>query len=301
MKKRVSLLLLYIGVLIVLLAGCKKITFGNNGEVLPTTPPSAGQDKSNAEDSSVPEKNDPIKPEEEGIITSGPSAGDKQETVTESPGDKSLPDGSPSTNLPTEAPDEEPPVTETPTATPSPSPTPLPLTADEAKSLLLATIGHAYEAEKTDSTELAGAEYFLFRVSDEEHSYEPLLAVNAVTKEIFYFYSRDEIAELVVFPPENAEGVGGEETAGEEDGFSAEDAIALLKGISAEELGLPVVLSEYTIMVDEWTTMVYGQECYCINAYAELENRKQLMGVYFVAVDGSAAFRSDMGDFVLIH
>ncbi len=299
MKKRACLLLVYIGVLMVLLAGCKKITFGSNGEILPTTPPSAGQDKNDPEDSRVPEKNDPIKQEGEVKTTPEPSAEDKQEPTTSPSGATSSTDNSSLTNLPTQEPVEDPSVTDTPTA--APSPTPLPLTAEEAKGLLLTKIGHAYEAEKTDSTELAGAEYFLFRVNDEERSYEPLLAVNAVTKEIFYFYSRDEIVELVDFPPDNVEGVGGEESSGEEDGFSAEDAVALLKGISAADLGLPAALSEYTILVDEWTTMVYGQECYCINAYAELENRKQLMGVYFVAVDGGTAFRSDMGDFVLIH
>lgn len=299
MKKRVSLLLIYIGVVTVLLVGCKKITFGSNGEILPTTPPSAGQDKKDPADNAAPGTNQQTPPENAGTTTPEPSTEDAQKP-TESPSGEDAPtDNSSSTNVPTEAPDAELTVTETPSATPSP--TPLPLTADEAKDLLLAKIGHAYSAEKTDSTELSGTEYFLFRVSDEERSYEPLLAVNAMTKEIFYFYSRDEIVELVDFPPDNVEGVGGEESSGEEDGFSSEDAVALLKGISTEKLGLPAALSEYTIMVDEWTTMVYGQECYCINAYAELENRKQLMGVYFVAVDGSAAFRSDMGDFVLIH
>ena len=96
-------------------------------------------------------------------------------------------------------------------------------------------------------------------MSDEERSYEPLLAVNAVTKEMFYFYSRDEIVELAEFPPDNVESVGGEEPSDEEEGFTSEDAVTLLKGISAAELGLPASLSEYTILVDEWTTMVYGQ------------------------------------------
>lgn len=294
MRKRVCLLFVYIGLMTVLFAGCKKITFGNNGEILPTTPPSAGQDKKDPQEGLQPGKDDPVAPDEENKITPGILPEDEKQ-----PSAGSAEDNSSETNLPKEEPTEAPLPTQAPTATPSP--TPLPLTGEEAKDLLLTTIGHAYEAEKTDSTELAGTEYFLFRVSDEERSYEPLLAVNAVTKEIFYFYSRDEIVEMVSFPPDNVEGVGGEESSGEEDGFSADDAVALLKGISAEDLGLPTVLSEYTIMVDEWTTMVYGQECYCINAYAELVNRKQLMGVFFVAVDGSAAFRSDMGDFVLIH
>ena len=283
----------------VLLMGCKKITFGQNGEILPTTPPSAGQDKNDRQEDT--EKNDPAAPgNENNEIPEGLPENEKNpsdDPATEN----SAPTTEPSNNVPTENPSSEETMTETPTPTVTPSPTPLPLTAEEAKKLLLAKIGTAYDAEKTDSAELAGTEYFLFLVSDEERDYEPLLAVNAVTKEIFYFYSQDEIVELVNFPPDNVEGVGGEDGSGEEDGFSADDAVTLLKGISAADLGLPAALSEYTIMVDEWTTMVYGQECYCINAYAELENRKQLMGVFFVAVDGSTAFRSDMGDFVLIH
>ncbi len=296
MKKRVCLLFVYIGVMVVFLAGCKKITFGKNGEILPTTPPSVGQNEKDPQEGLKPETNEPAVSDKVEDITPGLLPEHEKEPSADSPtatpsGAEPSTDNSSSTDLPTEAP--------SPTATPSP--TPVPLTVEEAKELLLTKIGHAYEAEKEDSAELSGTGYFLFRVSDEERSYEPLLAVNAVTKEIFYFYSRDEIVELVDFPPDNVEGVGGEETSGEDDGFSSEDAVALLKGISAADLGLPAALSEYTILVDEWTTMVYGQECYCINAYAELENRKQLMGVYFVAVDGSTAFRSDMGDFVLIH
>lgn len=171
--------------------------------------------------------------------------------------------------------------------------------------MLLGEIGAGYEAEYTGDTKTGGAEYYLFTVSDSAHTYTPQIAVNANSKEIFYYYSQDELAEFANFPPDNLESAGGEDGKGDgnegENAFTSQSAVDLLMGLTAAELGLPAKLSEYTILVDEWTTMVYGLECYCVNAYAELENRKQLMGVYFVAVDGSAAYRSDMGDFVLIY
>lgn len=278
--KQKVLVCIYSILILALMVSCKKVIFDGSDDPLPTTPatkaPTAAADK-NPEEGKKPEQ----------IPTKEPVQA--------------------ATGTPSPTPTEAPKATEAPTATPSPTsiptstPTPGPITVTEAKALLLGEIGAGYEAEHTGEVKAAGAEYYLFTVSDSAHTYTPQIAVNANSKEIFYFYSQDELVEFANFPPDNLESAGGEEGEGQEDGFTAQDAVTLLNGLTAAELGLPAKLTEYTILVDEWTTMVYGLECYCVNAYAELENRKQLMGVYFVAVDGSAAYRSDMGDFVLIY
>ena len=258
---------------------CKKVIFDGKDQPLPTTP-----------------------------ATKAPTAAASNEYVGQDPEENIQPEKKPTdvpaqdvTGTPVPTPADETVTTPAPTATTAPTPTQGPISAAEAEKLLLGVIGGGYSIEQSGAVETAGSAYYLFTVSDSEHVYSPQIAVEARSKEMFYYYSQDEIAEFVNFPPDNLESAGKEEDSDVDDGFTSEDAVALLKELNAEDLGLPAVLAEYTILVDEWTTMVYGVECFCVNAYAELENRKQLMGVYFVAIDGSAAYRSDMGDFVLIY
>ena len=295
MKKRKLIVCIYSILIITILVSCKQVIFDGSDAPLPTTPvtktPTVAADK-----------NPQQKPEDEQKT---------EQTVTKAPeqigtGDLPSADLITPTEVPTvtEAPAVElsPTNSPTPTATPvPPTPTQGPITAEKAKNLLLGEIGTEYEAEYDGETKAAGDMYYLFTVSDSAHVYTPQIAVNANSKEIFYYYSQDEIAEFANFPPDNLENAGGEEGEDSENEFTSRDAIELLNKLTPMELGLPAELSAYTILVDEWTTMVYGLECYCVNAYAELENRKQLMGVYFVALDGSVAYRSDMGDFVLIY
>lgn len=279
-QRRKVFIYIYAALVLVLLVSCKKVIFTGNDDPLPTTPPTVAVNPGTTGNQGTVQE--PVKGEQSGTPTQVP-------TATPTPGE---------TVQPTDVP--------TPTVTPSPTPTEVPvaepqmITAAEAKAVLLMAVGAQYDAEQTEAVNIDDSVYYLFTVSDAEHVYTPQVAVNAKSKEIFYFYSQEEIVEFVNFPPDNLESAGGDEDSTEE-GFTSEDAVALLKTLPAADLGLPVGLSEYTILVDEWTTMVYGLECYCVNAYVELENRKQLMGVYFVATDGSAAYRSDMGDFVLIY
>ena len=289
MRKRKCILLIYMIVLLGLLVSCKKVIFDGKDKPLPTTPatkaPTAaasdGQVGQTPEDNSKPEKQPTDVPVQEATGTPLP-------TPTEAPVENTPPANNPS-------------ATSSPSPIPTASPVPEPLTAAEAGQLLLGAIGGAYRIEQSGAVETADSAYYLFTVSDDEHVYSPQIAVDARSRDIYYYYSQDEIAEFVNFPPDNLESAGQEEDEVTADDFSERDAVALLNKLSAADLGLPAALGEYTILVDEWTTMVYGLECYCVNAYAELENRKQLMGVYFVAIDGSAAYRSDMGDFILIY
>jgi len=260
-----------------LMVSCKKVYFDGGNDPLPTT--SATQPPTTAPD--VQQEKEP---------TQAPVK-EEQNEVT--------PTAAPTQPLPTATatPTPIPAPTELPTATPT-SP---PFSVTEAENLLLGEIGAGYEADYVGEVETDGNRYYLFVVSDNAHTYTPQIAVNEKSKEIFYYYSQDEIVEFANFPPDNLESAGGEEDAGQEEGFTAQDAVAILNGLTATELGLPAKLSEYTILVDEWTTMVYGLECFCVNAYAELDGRKQLMGVYFAGRRRNTTYRSDLGDFVLIY
>ena len=291
MKKnqRKVFIYIYAALVLALLVSCKQVIFTGDDKPLPTTPPIVTNP-------GVSENQDSSTDQTEPDGTSQPTA-----TATPVP-EASVPDGS--------DPEKEPSSAPTPTATPTPSPSPVPsvtetpgaelISVSEAKAVLLTATGPGYEAEQTGEVTANGDLYYLFDVSDAEYTYTPQVAVNTKTKELFYFYSHDEMVEFANFPPDKVENAG-DKTENTNDGFTADDAVALLRGLTAEDLGLPVVLEEYTIMVDEWTTMVYGMECYCVNAYAELIGRKQLMGVFYVSIDGEAAYRSDMGDFVLIY
>lgn len=279
-NRRKLFIYIYAALVLTLLVSCKKVIFTGNDDPLPTTPPTQAVNAGTQDG-----QGDTQGTEQSG--QSGTTAPVATATPTPEPVQQTTP---------TEAPTP----TQTEAPTPTQAPVQKPLTEAEAKEVLLSAVGTAYDAEQTGEVTVDGSVYYLFTVSDAERTYTPQVAVNTKSREIFYFYSQDEIVEFANFPPDNLESAGGEEDSSE-DGFTSDDAVALLETLTAEDLGLPVVLSEYTILVDEWTTMVYGLECYCINAYAELENRKQLMGVYFVAIDGSAAYRSDMGDFVLIY
>lgn len=272
MKKRYGILILYILVLLVLFTACKKISFRD--DPLPTTPvlPSS---------TGKPEPTNTGEPNEN--VT--PQPGQDNEAGTDNTGEMVEPTaGSTCTPIPT-----------VPTDIPTPTQKPARLTAEEAKQLLLSRIGTTYHLTEGETIRISGLDYFLFTVSDDEVTYTPQLAVSADSRELFYYYSEDEITALTNFPPDNVEEAGGGES-----GFTSEDAIALLKRFSAKQLGLSFSLSEYTVMTDEWTTMVNGQECFCINVYEQLEGQKQLVGVYYVATDGSKVYRSEWGEFILI-
>lgn len=265
----------------VCLTACGKVVFNGNEGNLPTTSAKAtdgAQQGNRATDapSSMPTHTPTPMPTQKPVTPTEPAA------------------------TPTEA---SKPLTPSPKPTATPTPTEAvrePATLEEAMALLQTAIGADYSVKQAGTVLIGDTAYYLFEAGDASRVYSPLLAVEANSRVPVYFYSSDEIVELTKFPPDNLESVGGE-TTGDEGDFSKDDAIALLGTLSAEQLELPAALSEYTVMADDWTTMVYGTECYCINVYAELTDRKQLMGVFFVAVDGADIYRGEFEDFIKIQ
>ena len=70
--------------------------------------------------------------------------------------------------------------------------------------------------------------------------------------------------------------------------LTAAAAVEKLKGLSAAKLKLPADPSKYTYEPDDWTSVIEGKECVCVNVLSADGLR---VGVYYVAVDGSKIFR----------
>jgi len=77
-------------------------------------------------------------------------------------------------------------------------------------------------------------------------------------------------------------------------GFTKEDALKKLEGMSQEALGLVKNLSEYTIVYDNWTSFAGGKQCYGINVYTGTGTDTDFVGTYYVAVDGSGIYIYDI-------
>ncbi len=75
--------------------------------------------------------------------------------------------------------------------------------------------------------------------------------------------------------------------------LTEEQAKALLCSISADELRLPQDIESYVLEVDSWTTMIRGNECYCINA---LNPSGGLAGMFYISLDGSKGYRVNEED-----
>ncbi len=84
--------------------------------------------------------------------------------------------------------------------------------------------------------------------------------------------------------------------------LTKEQAVAAVARFSKETLGLANELGQYTIIVDEWTTMVKGKECYCLNVYDYVNDRQQLVKMFYVTMDGKEVFIHDdeLGEFTRI-
>lgn len=208
--------------------------------------------------------------------------------------------------------------TQAPTQTPSPTPT---VTDPEAGEELEDSISKE-EAEKLILNQLEDQGYFIQFINDitiEEDYYvysisssgeaiEPNILVNKRTGELAILKEDKTIASIAEHPLliEKEDNSGDKNDAkgedGNEDVFTKEDALNQLLQVPHDKLNLPVGLEEYTIVYDDWTTVIQGKECYGINAFVKTEDRMINMGVFFVATDGSSMYQFDVeaDDFVEI-
>lgn len=171
----------------------------------------------------------------------------------------------------------------------------------QAIKLILDQIGErGYTIQLLDDQfKIGEITYFMYQISDSTSVIEPNVIVNKKSGEILCYYSDSKTAPFSEYP------LFSEQSNSIEDSnqkFTKEDAYNKLSKLSAETLGLPVDISEYTIQYDDWTTNVNGVECYGINVYSVVGDKMINMGLYYVAMDGSKMFKfdSELDDFVEI-
>ena len=158
---------------------------------------------------------------------------------------------------------------------------------------------HGYFIELLeDSLNIGEKVYYSYQISDSSAKIEPNVLVDKISGDLLCYYKDGSTASFSEFPlftePSDSQ---DEDTT---DVFTKEDALAQLSELSAETLGLPVKITEYTIIYDEWTTNVKNVECYGIDAYSDVGDKMINMGIFYVAVDGSAMYKFDslIDDFV---
>ena len=200
-----------------------------------------------------------------------------------------------------DAPTATPAATKTPepTATPVPTPTEVPvLSQTEALRIVNEIIQlENYSIELLDDhLMIDGEEYYSFCVNNEKgEGLEPLLIVEKKDGTLLCYDMTGVVAPIEKFPLDKTEtGNEGQQL------LTAEDAMELLSGYTAERLGLAKAPSEYDMTADDWTTMADGVECYGINFFEETGGKQRFRGTFYVALDGSAVYGKDdvTGEFI---
>ena len=143
--------------------------------------------------------------------------------------------------------------------------------------------------------------YYVYQISDGTDIIEPNVLIDKISGELFCYNSEGNKTSFSEYPLYTQS--SDSETQDTSNKFTQEDALAQLSKIPAKTLDLPVALSEYTIIYDDWTTNIKNVECYGINAFSEVGDKKKLMGSYYVALDGSVMYKFDslLDDFAQIE
>lgn len=176
----------------------------------------------------------------------------------------------------------------------------------EATKLIVDTIlDRGYFVQYDGDVTIGDNVYYEFLIYNGEDIIKPSVIVNKVTSELLCYNEDKTTSPLNTHPllssvNETREQDNEDKTV--ENKFTEEDAYKKLSTVSKEVLGLPVELSEYTIIYDDYNSMISEQECYGINVFAKVEDKMISMGVYYVAIDDSAMYKFDVeaDDFVEI-
>lgn len=188
-------------------------------------------------------------------------------------------------------PTEEPKVI-TPTIAPTEAVKPN-ISEEEAIKSILKIIGErGYFIESLNNNlTLNKSTYYVFQVSDSGEVIHPNIIVDKMTGDILCFYADGTTAPFSEYPLYTDVEATPAQTVG---GFTKEDALKKLEGMSQEALGLVKNLSEYTIVYDNWTSFAGGKQCYGINVYTGTGTDTDFVGTYYVAVDGSGIYIYDI-------
>lgn len=192
-------------------------------------------------------------------------------------------------------------VTITPTPAPTIEPTPTPtilLTLKQAEGKLkekIDTSKYTYVLSD-DNLNIEGKVYYIYVIFENGVELQPAVIVNAEDGTLSLYDSDGNVTAFTKFPVDKTESLDSDDLE-----ITQASALEILKKITKEKLGLPNNLSRYTIVADEWTTIVDGDVCYCFNVY-EGNEEGQLAGRYYVSTTGKSIYRQDeFGDFIKIN
>jgi hypothetical protein len=189
-------------------------------------------------------------------------------------------------------------VTITPTLEPTLAPVVL-LTQEEAETKLkekVDTKKYTYELSD-DNLNIDGKVYFIYIMFEDGVEMQPAIIVDAQDGTLSLYDSDGNVTAFTKFPVDNTESL----SSGEYE-ITQTSALALLKMVTKEKIGLPNNLSQYIIIADEWTTVIGDDECYCFNVF-EGSEEGQLAGRYYVSTTGVGIYKQDeeIGEFELIN
>lgn len=192
-------------------------------------------------------------------------------------------------------------VTLTPTALPTMEPTPTPvvlLSSKEAQVKLeeVVDVSKYTYVLSDDHFNLEGNIYYVFIIYENGNEMQPAILVDAKDGKLAYYDMDGNMTEFTKFPVDNTETI----SSGEYE-ITPESALQILKKMTKEKLSLVNNISHYEIIMDAWTTVVYGDVCYCFNLYEGREEGK-LAGRFYVSTTGTGVYKLDEenGDFVRI-
>lgn len=164
------------------------------------------------------------------------------------------------------------------------------ISSEDAVKQILKVIGERgyYIELVNDTLDIGGDTYYEFQISDSSQVIAPNVLVDKVTGKLLCYQADGSTAEFSEHPLYTASGNNSENSD-----FTKEDALKKLSKLSAKTLELPKDINTYTIIFDDWPTLVEKLECYGINVYEDMGDRMSFKGTYFVAMDGSKIFLRD--------
>ncbi len=223
-----------------------------------------------------------------------PEPTEPEPTVTDTP---ETPDAD-ATPEPTAQPSSTPEPTkeEEPTVEPTPEATPTPVAggidAEEANDILAGIFweaGYRFTLSDSDFT-FDGEEYFRYDVTFDKKAEDYDVLVHRESGDVFY-YEGGLIREFDGLPEHVQQG-------GQEGGMTADAAAELLEEIPHTSLGLPAALDECSLALDNWKTVVDGEESYCLNVFYQ----GALAGnIYFTEDAEHVYYLDEFGEFVKVR
>lgn len=192
-------------------------------------------------------------------------------------------------------------VTITPIVTSTVEPTPTPavfITQKQAEEKLkekIDTTKYSYVLSD-DNLNVDGKVYYIYVIYENDVELQPAVIVNAEDGSLSLYDSDGNVTVFTKFPVDKTESLESNEHE-----ITQASALEALKKVTKEKLGLANNLSRYTIVADEWTTIIDGDVCYCFNVY-EGNEEGQLAGRFYVSTTGKTFYKQDeFGDFIKIN